>query len=193
MLLVDEELIRLSKEGNMEAFSRLIERYQDRVYAIAYRFFGNEADAKDVAQDVFIKVFHKIQLFRGDSSFLTWIYHITANTCRDELRKRQKRQMISIDETPLEILHQEIKAKNPFLAPEEVVLKAEAERELQSVLNQLPEDQKMIILLREMQGFSYEEIANTMECSLGTVKSRLNRARGALRQLLLSREEVIAR
>jgi RNA polymerase sigma-70 factor (ECF subfamily) len=193
MTITDDELLSLCQGGDRDAFQVLVEKYQHKVYTIAYRFMGNEADASDLAQEAFIKVYRKLPTFRGESSFLTWLYHITANTCRDELRKRQNKGTVSLDSfsTQQGDRTSRVEGVRTIVAgPEEVLEAREAQRNLQIVLNQLPVEQKLILIMREIQGFSYEEIAHQLECSLGTVKSRLSRARGALRELVVANGEL---
>ncbi len=184
MSLTDKQLIERSKSGDYIAFEELVHRYENKVYTVAYRFMGNHADACDLAQEAFIKVYQALPRFRGDSSFMTWIYHITANVCRDELRRRQRKQTISLDEayndsdnmSPL--LH--IASDDP--GPEEEVERQEIREQVQRCLNMLSDEHRLILVMREIQGFSYDEIAQMLDCSLGTVKSRLNRARVAFKE-----------
>lgn len=193
MLISDEELLSQCQAGDRDAFQALVEKYQHKVYTIAFRFVGNDADASDLAQEAFIKVYRKLPTFRGESSFLTWLYHITANTCRDELRKRQNKRTVSLDNLvpqPGEGGARVEGVRTTMAGPEEVVEAREVQRHLQMVLNQLPVEQKLILIMREIQGFSYEEIAHQLECSLGTVKSRLSRARTALKDLVVANGEL---
>lgn len=193
MLISDDDLLSQCRTGDRDAFQALVEKYQHKVYTIAYRFVGNEADANDLAQEAFIKVYQKLSTFRGESSFLTWLYHITANTCRDELRKRQNKWTVSLDNPgpqPGDGTARVEGVRSTMAGPEEVAVAREVQRNLQMVLNQLPAEQKLILIMREIQGFSYEEIAQQLECSLGTVKSRLSRARAALKDLVVANAEL---
>lgn len=178
--------------GKLSRFEELVETYRNKIYTIAYRFMGNEADACDLAQEVFIRAYLKLDTFRGDSSLLTWLYQITANLCRDELRRRKVRSTVSLDaENPQQGAVNRYREVNGTMAgPEEVAETRELQKNLQLVLNRLPAEQRLVIIMREVQGFSYEEIAAHMECSLGTVKSRLSRARLALRELVLTNSEL---
>ncbi|MGI6712506.1 MAG: RNA polymerase sigma factor [Bacillota bacterium] len=187
MLICDKELIKRSQQGDIEAFEQLISKYQQKVYNIAYRLIGNTHDACDLAQEALIKVFKSIKSFRGDASFSTWLYHIITNVCRDELRKRSRCQTSFLDE-PLvigeegEITKQIADVSN---LPENALEKKELEAYLQELINSLNPEYRMVILLREVLGYSYEEIALNLNISLGTVKSRLNRARGYLKEKLM--------
>ncbi len=192
MLTNDEELLARCRSGDREAFQELVEKYQHKVFTIAIRYTGNESDACDLAQEVFIKVYQKLSMFRGESSFMTWLYQITANTCKDELRKRPTQQPVSLDnhgswhgaEVAL------VRETSKTAGPEEVAVNRELQRNLQLMLNQLPEEQRLILIMREIQGFSYDELAKQLECSLGTVKSRLSRARLALKDLVIAHREL---
>lgn len=183
----DDDLIEKSKAGDLNAFEALIARYEKKVYTIAFRFMGNQDDAKDLAQEAFIRVYKSLNNFRGESSFLTWLYHIISNLCKDELRKQQKKKTISLE------IVRETKKNSPTASvnlPEENYIRKEKQQALQEVINTLPIDYKWIIIMREFQQFSYEEIAAQIGCSIGTVKSRLNRGRQLLRDGVLKREEI---
>lgn len=183
MILPEQELIERSCAGDMRAFEELVSRYEKKVYSISYRFTGNHHDASDLAQETFIKVFKSLRSFRAESGFLTWVYHITANVCRDFLRKKQKVKFISfnvISEKEVQIQDRGEKELS------EVVEIKETQLQLQQIICSLPEEYRLILLMREIQGFSYEEIASILKCSLGTVKSRLNRARGMFKDRYLA-------
>ena len=186
MLVSDQELISRSCTGDIDAFEELVKRYESKIYTIAYRLVGNPADASDMAQEAFIKIYRALPKFRGESSLTTWIYHIVANTCRDELRKR-KVKVYSIHE-PLETEEGKVyqEPRNTEKEPEEVILQLERQSEIQACLKQLTEEHRLILVLRELQEFSYEEIANQLNCTLGTVKSRLSRARLAFRDVYIA-------
>ncbi|MHB9096035.1 MAG: sigma-70 family RNA polymerase sigma factor, partial [Eubacteriales bacterium] len=153
------------------------------------RYVGNYADASDLAQEAFIRVYRSIGTFRGDSSLLTWLYRVVTNVCKDELRRRAKEKTVSIDE-----MIEKGKAPDAFSGhkpPEEALLSREWQEEVQQVLNSLSEEHRAVVIMRDVQGYTYDEIALFLECSLGTVKSRLNRARGILKDRLLSRKELL--
>ncbi len=192
MSLTEEELVAQSREGDVEAFTQLVAKYETKVYTIAYRFFGNHADACDVAQEALIRVYKALPAFRGDSSFLTWVYRIVTNVCKDELRKRSREKTVSIEEL-MENRKGAMMRKESSISklPEDTVIQKEWQQEVQELLNSLSEEHKTVIIMRDIQGFSYEEIASLLQCSLGTVKSRLNRARHALKEKLLARQELL--
>lgn len=185
--LNDDELIEKSRQGDLVAFEALIAKYEKKVYTIAFRFMGNHADASDLAQEAFIRVYKSLNSFRAEASFLTWLNHIVANVCRDDLRKRKKQNTVSLEEV------KELKKTNLAASqniPEETIMLKERQEALQDVINSLPVDFKWIIIMREFQDFSYEEIASQIGCSIGTVKSRLSRARQLLREKVLKRQDL---
>ena len=185
----EELLVARCRKGNPEAFEELVGLYEKRVYNLAFRMTGNVEDARDITQEAFVKVYSSLSKFRGDSSFSTWLFKIVSNMCLDELRRRRRRFFVSLDE-PLQQEDGEMPRQMPDLKadPEREV----EQRQIQAMVHRgilaLTEDHRMVIVLRDLQGFSYEEIAEMLDCSLGTVKSRLNRARLALRQQLQERE-----
>ncbi len=179
----DNELVDMAKSGNMDAFEELVTRYETKVYTIAYRFTGNHTDASDLAQEAFIKAYKGLISFRGEASFATWLYRIVSNVCRDELRKQQRQKNISLDDM---MIHS---GNAPYLvstelSPQESLERNELNNLIQEQLNGLSKDQRLILVMREIQGLSYEEISVALDCNLGTVKSRLNRARQSLKQSL---------
>jgi len=188
--LPDEELVQQSINGDLDAFDQLVRRYEGKVYGLAYRFMGNHADASDLAQETFLRIYQALARFRGDSSFATWLYRIAANACRDELRKRQRRRSVSMDEM-VDVSPANVPVAGDDYSPEEVVQRDEVQRQVQDCLNELSEDHRLILLMREMQGMSYEEIAGVLGCSLGTVKSRISRARNALKERMRKKGELL--
>jgi len=184
----DRLLVQRSKRGDMEAFEELVRRYENKVYSIAYRFMGNHADASDLAQEAFLRLYQALPRFRGDAGLTTWIYHITANVCRDELRRRQRAQVISLDNLPVSPEGGD-NPGNRRTHPEEELERRELQEQVQLCLNRLSDDHRLVLIMREMQGLSYEEMAQILQCSMGTVKSRLNRARQAFRKKMTEEME----
>lgn len=182
MSITDKELIEKSLSGDYIAFEELVHRYENKVYTVAYRFMGNHADACDLAQEAFIKMYQALPKFRGDSSFMTWIYHITANVCRDELRRRQKKQTLSLDDDSDDNVAPKLTIASDEPGPEEIIESIELSAQVQQCLNMMSEDYRLVLIMREIQGLSYDEIAETMNISLGTVKSRLSRARAVFKE-----------
>lgn len=185
-------LINKAKKGDITAFEALIEDHQKRVYNIALRILNNSEDAYDAAQEVFIKVYKSIASFKGDSSFSTWIYRITKNVCLDEIRKRKKNKAISIDEeyeNEEGSMQKQIYDDSP--GPEEITERKIDKEQIYKAIELLSEQQKIVLVLRDIQGFSYEEIGKIIDCPEGTVKSRINRARKSLVELLRSKTELL--
>lgn len=191
MPLEDQLLVERSKKGDREAFEHLVKIYEHKVYTIAYRLMGNHADAADLAQDAFIKIYQALPNFRGDSSFSTWIYHITVNVCRDELRKRQRRPTVSLDDNNGEGNNNTYEIRSTAPGPEEMLDRSETQAMIQQCLDSLTDDYRTILVMREIQELAYEEIADMLGCSLGTVKSRLSRARQALKEKISKQMELL--
>lgn len=185
-------LIKKSIDGDLDAFQDLIRSHQKKVYNIAFRMMGNEEDAKDMAQEALVKSFRYIKNFRMDSSFSTWLYRIATNTCLDELRKKKRKGdeiSLSIDkneDTDMPVKELAIEKTGP----EQEFLKKERARILHEAIKTLSEDYKKVIVLRDINGFSYEEIAEICETNIGTIKSRINRGRNILREKLMEHKEL---
>lgn len=188
---MEKLLVKKSQSGDVESFELLISAYDKRAYNIAYRVMGNEEDAKDMAQEALLRIFRSIKDFKGQSSFSTWLYRIVTNVCLDELRRRKNEKYVSMDstiQTDSGELHMELCSDKE--TPESVYERVEQRELIKSAISELNEDYKSVIVLRDVQGFSYEEISNMLDCSLGTVKSRINRARNMLRERLKSSMEL---
>ena len=183
MNITEAELIQRSQQGDLDAFEQLILQYEKRVYTIAYKYMSNHEDASDMAQEALIKAYRSMTSFRGESAFGTWLGRITANCCLDELRKRKNMQIVSLEET-LELDEGKVKKEisSPMATPEEHALQQETMQYMQSLIDELKEENRIVIILRELEGYSYEEIASILNCSLGTVKSRISRARAYLKE-----------
>ncbi len=177
----DETLVAQARRGDTAAFDDLVIRYQDRVFNMSFRMLGNREDALDVSQEVFITVFKNLERFQERSRFGTWLYRITVNKCRDELRRRG-----SVKHTRPASLDAGDKEPSAGVAAGPVA-QASA-RELEALLEQaiaaLPVDLREVMLLRDTQDLSYEEIAGIVDVPVGTVRSRLNRARALLKERL---------
>ena len=188
----EKELIKKAKEGHIESFENLIEAHEKRVYNISLKMLKNEQDAFDAAQDTFLKAFKYISKFKEESSFSTWIYRIAVNVCLDIIKKKKETQnQISIEQQITlkdnEITLQFEDEKQNVL---EDVIKAERKEALYKAIEKLKPDQKKMIILRDIEGFSYEEISKITGITTGTVKSKINRARNALKTLLLENKEL---
>jgi len=183
--LREKELIQKAKTGDESSFESLILSCQSRAFNIAIRYLKNEEDAMDALQESFIKIFRHLNSFKEDSRFDTWVYRIVVNTCNDMLRKNSNQKITdSIFKTEDE---REMIIEIPDMtgSPEEVFDKKEKTEHILSCLEKLNREQKEIIILRDIHGFSYDEISEILECSIGTVKSRINRSRLRLREILL--------
>lgn len=188
----EQLLLVRSKAGDIAAFEMLIEAYQKKIFNLAYRIAGNYDDAGDLTQEALIRIFRSIANFKEQSSFSTWVYRITTNVCLDDIRKKKNRKVLSLDE---EIHLEDGEMKRQIMSddplPDEVAEKEELRRIVNNSIDSLPEDQRLVIALRDIQGLSYEEIARVLDCPSGTVKSRINRARQALRNVLLTKRELL--
>ncbi len=175
------KLIQSVKEGDQSALEALILRYEKIVYNVAYRFMGNEADAYDMAQEALIKIYRSAPKFRLESSFSSWVYRVTANACMDGLRKRKKTP-ISLDST---LENGAVFEDTVTMTPENHVLSIESRDDIQKAISALSQDHRIAVVLRDVQGLSYEEIAGILGISIGTVKSRLSRGRQRLKEMLM--------
>jgi RNA polymerase sigma-70 factor, ECF subfamily len=184
----DYALIRAFHSGEKAAFDIIVLRYKDRIFNLCLRFLGNYHDAEDTAQDVFVKAYGSLATFRFESSFFTWLYRIAVNTCKNKVKSLEFRYrktdpgIDSIDESA-----EFYKAENTngsAMNPATDLEKKEIMRALQSAIDSLPSDQKSVVILRDIQGLSYEEITDITGFKLGTLKSRLSRARNALKDKL---------
>ena len=187
----DRGLIEKAQKGDIEAFEALVSAYQKKVFNIAFRMIGNLEDASDVSQEVFVKVYKSMKDFRGQSSFSTWIYRITVNVCMDELRKAKNKKVIYIDEdirTDDGEMKREIEDDAP--GPESIIEGLELKQVVSDAINALLPDHRVVLVLRDIQDFSYEEISRILNIPQGTVKSRINRARLILKDVLTSRKEL---
>ncbi|MGH2568145.1 MAG: sigma-70 family RNA polymerase sigma factor [Bacteroidota bacterium] len=174
----DEILITLFQQGEEAAFRVLVERYQEKVRNLIYSIFHEPDTVDDLAQEVFIKAYEGLRNFRFQSSFYTWLYRIAVNRCRDEMRKRKIRKWL-----PLQAMMESRDAE--FQDKIRTLPDSTDDREIVARgLQQLPEKFRVAIILKDIEGFSYEQMAEIMQCEIGTVKSRLSRARAMLRQVL---------
>jgi len=180
---LDELLVERAKRGDVEAFETLVASHEKAVFNYAYRLTGNYEDAGDIAQEAFLRVYNSLPEFRGDSSFTTWLYRIVRNACLDEMRKRKRQRVTSLDET-MELDDGEMSRQfaDNGDGPEQALERVELQRTVLEAINALDEEYRVVVVMRDIQGYSYNEIAEALGINLGTVKSRLNRARGALKE-----------
>lgn len=182
---LENDLLQNIRNGNMEAFEAFIISYEKLIFNVAYRMLGNAEDAKDAAQDTIIKIYKNINNLSDIDGLKSWIYTITNNTCLDYIRKRKGKDTLSIDaliETDDGTMVQQIPSDEP--TPEAALHKAERAKQIQNGINQLKPDYRILIILRDIKGLRYEEISKAMGSPMGTVKSRLSRARISLKNIL---------
>ena len=181
---VDQLLVERVQKGDKRAFDLLINKYQHRIVSLVGRYVSDPADAMDIAQDAFIKAYRAIGRFRGDSAFYTWLYRIAINTAKNWLVARKRRPPATdIDAADAEQYDVESRLKEQG-TPENEILREEIKRVVFDTIAELPDDLRTAIMLREMEGMSYEDIAVTMDCPIGTVRSRIFRAREAIDEKL---------
>lgn len=180
----DEETLRRARGGDLDAFNELVAAYEGIVFSLCYRLLGQRQAAEDATQEAFIAAWRNLGGLRGDA-FRPWLLRIAANACRDELRRRARRPAASLD-VALEAGLPE--PADPAPSPESGALQSELRLRLEEALGRLPPDQRLAVILRDVEGLDYTEIGAVMKTSLGTVKSRIARGRGRLRELLRTRE-----
>jgi RNA polymerase sigma-70 factor, ECF subfamily len=172
----DRELIEECRRGQSDAYRALFEKYKDTVYSVALRFSGDPAIAQDIAQDTFLKLFSALETFRGDSNFESWLYRLVVNCCFDH--KRKTRRWTPLVDELLSVL------RAPDVSALDEVLRSEMSAQVRNVVASLPPEQRMVIVLRYTQGLSYDEIAEILGCSPGTIGSKLNRIHKVLERRL---------
>lgn len=182
-----KELVRRSQTKDQQAFAELVSLYQDKVYSLSYHLTGDATEAQDLAQEVFLRAYLHIGTFRQEADFGTWLHRITVNVWLNSRRKQKGPLVISLD-TPIVTedgeMAREVAAAQPD--PLEMTTERELQQLVRRALQELPADFRAVLVLREIEGYNYEEIARLLRCSLGTVKSRLNRARHALKAKVLA-------
>ena len=180
----DLDLVRRCQEGDQQAFRVLVERYEGRVYNLACSILGDREIARDAAQTAFIRAYRALPGFRADSGFYTWLYRIAVNVCLNAAQKEKRRR----DSTSLDTLLDSGHFSNEHLwerrTPAGDFERLKLQETIQEVLNLISPDHRLVIVLKDIEGMSQEEISRTLNCSVGTVKSRLSRARAHLRDLL---------
>lgn len=188
----DEQLVSLSKDGTLDAFNSLVERYQSAVYSLCLRLLGSPPAAEDAAQEAFISAFRAISRFK-EGNVRSWLLTIAANECRDELRRRNRKDagasldaMLEDEDGPREI-------PDPGESTPMLIEQKEMGEQVQRLLMNLPFDQRQAVVLSDLHGYHYEEIARISGASIGTVKSRIHRGRERLRQLVAANPELLPR
>jgi RNA polymerase sigma-70 factor, ECF subfamily len=182
-------LITAAQRGDLPAFNQLILHYQGLAYNVAYRIVGDPDTAADATQDGFVKAFSRISQYRG-GSFKAWLLRIITNTCYDTLRARKRRPTTPLETEDEDPEHDSILLDNAE-RPDDYVMRQELAGTIQSAISQLPPDQRTVLILCDVEGLDYQEIAEATGAALGTVKSRLSRARARVRDILLSQKELL--
>ncbi|GIU17835.1 MULTISPECIES: RNA polymerase sigma factor RpoE [Shewanella] len=176
----DQQLVERVQRGDKNAFNLLVQKYQNKVANLISRYVRNQADVADVSQEAFIKAYRALPNFRGESAFYTWLYRIAVNTAKNHLVAQGRRAPANDVDAEEAEYYDGSDALKEFASPERLVLSDEIQKVVFDTLDTLPEELKMAISLRELDGMSYEEIANVMDCPVGTVRSRIFRAREAI-------------
>jgi RNA polymerase sigma-70 factor (ECF subfamily) len=185
----EEALIKKAQKGDIAAFNRLVLHYQEAVYNVAYRIMGEPQSAEDATQEAFISAYHALNSFRG-GSFKSWLMRIATNACYDELRRRKRRPQTSLDKLTDEN-ESFVYLRSADDSPEVAQQRLEVMHAIEDCLRALPDDQRITAVLCDVEGYDYQEIAGITGVSLGTVKSRMSRARARLRECLQEVKELL--
>lgn len=189
--MANEELrlVTAAQRGDVESFNALVRLYEGRVYNLCYRLLGDADSAADATQDAFLSAYRHLHAFRG-GSFRSWLLRIATNVCYDALRARQRRPVVSLDASGETVGDEptSLQIADTSETPDEFALRRELARAIETGLAQLPVDQRLVVVLCDLQGLTYEEIAEVTGANLGTIKSRLSRGRARLRDLLREEE-----
>lgn len=181
---IDHDLVRRAQAGDRRAFDLLVLKYQQKVASLIGRYVRDPVEVLDVTQDAFLKAYRALGGFRGESAFYTWLYRIAVNTVKNHLVSQGRRPPgDDVDADVAEQMDLGVRLRE-YATPERHLLSDEIARTVQQALDELPEDLRTAIVLRELEGMSYEEIANAMDCPIGTVRSRIFRAREAIEKRL---------
>lgn len=180
---MEDHLVADAATGSEEDFRQLVETYASRIYNIALRMCKNPADAEDITQEVFIKLHRSLESFKGNSAFSTFLYRVTANTCLDFLRKQKKLTIVPLYRERVDERLETV-IPDDGESPEEAAERKELRRVVLRGLDRLPKDQRIVLILRDLEGLTYTEISEALGLSEGTVKSRICRAREKLRKIL---------
>ena len=182
--MTEQELVHSAQKGDTSAFGQLVEAHQSKIYSLCYRMTGNAEDAADLTQEVFLSAWRSLGSFQSQAAFSTWLYRLTSNACIDFLRKEKRRSALSLTTEGEEEEGRELEVADQRFSPERELEKKEARRAVREGLAALSPEHRQVLVLREMEGLSYTEMAHLLDLEEGTVKSRLARARLALKDFL---------
>ena len=183
----DEELVARATAGDLESFNQLVRRWERPIFALAYRTLGREEDARDVVQDAFLRAYRGLPRFKGEAKFSSWLYRITLNLCRDWIRRERRAPIVQTPAgvDPNAFADEQV---SPSLSVEELVGRHQLSEAVAQAMAELPEDQRTAILMKEYHGLTFQEIADTLQCPLSTVKTRLYQGLSVLRRRLERRQ-----
>ncbi|HTB82623.1 MAG TPA: sigma-70 family RNA polymerase sigma factor [Candidatus Sulfotelmatobacter sp.] len=176
--MLEMDLVKLARRGDLKAYDELVKRYQERIYATIYHMTSNHEDANDLAQESFIKAFSALKSFKGGSTFYTWLYRIAVNKTINFLKQRKNKYHLSLNDIDFNAEHDpDLMALISDKTPIRDVALSELQKKLNEALLKLSEPHRMVVVLHDVQGMSHDEIADVMDCNIGTVRSRLFYAR----------------
>lgn len=182
----EEKLISRAAKGDASVFNELLGMHERKMYAVCLRICGNHEDAQDCLQESMLRIYRSISGFKGQSSFSTWVYRVTMNTCLDELRKRKNKQSTSLDG----LLDSGWSPSDNYDTPEHHAIAEEKKAAIQNAISELPDDMRSAVVLRDVEGFSYDEISGILGINVGTIKSRISRGREKLREKIRLKPEL---
>jgi RNA polymerase sigma-70 factor (ECF subfamily) len=183
----DEELVARATAGDLDSFNQLVFRWERPIFALAYRTLGREEDARDVVQEAFLRAYRGLKGFKGEAKFSSWLYRITLNLCRDAIRRDRRAPLVTAPEgvDPIELAESQPSNDESV---EDLVARREMSRAVARAMAELPEEQRVAIVLKEYHGLTFQEIAETLNCPLSTVKTRLYQGLSVLRRRLERRQ-----
>lgn len=189
MSWTDEELVARAIEGDLDSFNQLVLRWERRIYALAYRTIGREEEARDIAQETFLRAFRAIRGFKGQAKFSSWLYRIALNLCHDWMRRERRSPIVHLPEGPgspgsESVMDLVVDQPSPAEPIDDTVSRREITRSVARAMALLPEEQRTAIILKEYHGLTFQEIADLLECPLSTVKTRLYQGLAVLRREL---------
>jgi RNA polymerase sigma-70 factor (ECF subfamily) len=187
MTRTDEELVASATAGDLDSFNQLVARWERPIYALAYRTLGREEDARDVVQEAFLRAYRGLRGFKGQAKFSSWLYRITLNLCRDWMRRDRRAPIVQVPEGTDAVDLADAQA-SPSESVEDLVARREMSQAVARAMAELPEEQRMAILMKEYHGLTFQEIADTLGCPLSTVKTRLYQGLSVLRRRLERRQ-----